>query len=138
MQSSGFKQTTLDFVATKREAGESKYSFKKLFKFAITTLCSFSDMPLKVGLYSGMVAAFLGTVLMVYTLIMKFAYGAPSGYSTIIVALCFLFALTLVVIGIIGQYIAILFTEIKDRPIYIVRSVISNDTVDDSKEQNEI
>ena len=63
---------------------------------------------------------------MVYTIINKFINHVPAGYSTIIVVLCFMFAVTLIVIGIIGEYIAILFAEVKDRPIYIVREVIND------------
>ena len=74
-------------------------------------------------MYSGLFVAICGFILMIVTIINKIVNGAPSGYSTIIVALCFMFAVTLVVIGIIGEYIAVLFAEIKDRPIYIVRDV---------------
>ena len=55
---------------------------------------------------------------MVYTLFTR--AGAPSGYATIVVLICFMFAMLFVIVGIIGEYIAILFTELKDRPVYIV------------------
>ena len=55
---------------------------------------------------------------MIYTLCTR--KGAPSGYATIVVLICFMFAMMFVIIGIIGEYIAILFTELKDRPVYIV------------------
>ena len=126
VQSVGFKKTTLEFSAGKRAAGESKYNIKKLIKFSINALCSFSDLPLKMGIYSGCSVAFLGVILMFYTIIKKFVNHVPAGYSTIIVALCFMFAVTLIVIGIIGEYIAILFAEVKCRPIYIVREVLNN------------
>ena len=126
VQSVGFEKTTLEFSAGKRTAGESKYNIKKLIKFSINALCSFSDLPLKLGIYSGCGVAFLGFILMVYTIINKFINHVPAGYSTIIVVLCFMFAVTLIVIGIIGEYIAILFAEVKDRPIYIVREVIND------------
>ena len=54
----------------------------------------------------------------IYTLCTR--KGAPSGYATIVVLICFMFAMMFVIIGIIGEYIAILFTELKDRPVYIV------------------
>ena len=57
---------------------------------------------------------------MVYTIYTWAKYGAPSGYATIVVLICFMFAMMFVIIGIIGEYIAILFTELKDRPVYIV------------------
>lgn len=123
VQSIGFRKTTLEFEARKREAGESKYSIRKLLKFSMNALCSFSDMPLKLGMYSGLFVALCGFILMVVTIINKIVNGAPAGYSTIIVVLCFMFAVVLMVIGIIGEYIAVLFAEIKDRPIYIVREV---------------
>ena len=128
VQSVGFKKTTLEFKAAKREAGESKYNIRKLLKFSINTLCSFSDLPLKLGVYSGCVVALCGFILMIYTIIEKLVHNAPAGYSTIIVALCFMFAVTLIVIGIIGEYIAILFAEVKNRPIYIVREVLNGNS----------
>lgn len=123
VQSVGFPKTTLEFQAQKREAGESKYSIRKLTKFSMNALCSFSDLPLKLGMYSGMFVALCGFILMIFTIVNKLVNGAPAGYSTIIVVLCFMFAVVLMVIGIIGEYIAVLFAEIKDRPIYIVQEV---------------
>lgn len=123
VQSVGFRKTTLEFEARRREAGESKYSIRKLLHFSINALCSFSDLPLKLGVYSGIFVAVCGFILMLFTIVNKIVNGAPAGYSTIIVALCFMFAVTLLVIGIIGEYIAVLFAEIKDRPIYIVQDV---------------
>lgn len=121
VQSAGFRKTTLPFEAKSRIAGESKYNIGKLLRFSITTLCSFSDMPLKLGVYSGLLVAFFGLILMVYTIVNKVLYHVPSGYSTIIVAMSFMFAIVLMVIGVIGQYISVLFAEIKNRPIYIVK-----------------
>ena len=121
VQSVGFAKTTLTYEAKNRVAGKSKYSISKLMRFSATVICSFSDFPLKLGIYSGGLVALFGVILMIYTIINKLVNGAPSGYSTIIVALCFMFAILLAVVGIIGQYIAVLFNEIKDRPIYIVQ-----------------
>ncbi len=130
VQSVGFKKTTLTFEARRREAGESKYSIRKLLHFSINALCSFSDLPLKLGVYSGCFVAFIGFVIMVFTIIDKILRGTPAGYATIIVVLCFMFAITLIVIGIIGEYISILFAEVKGRPIYIVRDRLNTDEED--------
>jgi len=127
VQSTGFNKTTLKFDAKSRIAGESKYNIKKLFHFSITTLCSFSDMPLKLGIYTGTFVGLCGIILMVYSIINKIIYDVPGGYSTIIVAMCFMFSIVLFVIGIIGQYISVLFSEIKKRPIYIVKDLINID-----------
>lgn len=118
VQNVGFKKTTIEYEARARVAGESKYSIKKLFVFSINTILCFSNMPLKLGIYAGIFSALLGLLVMIYTLFTR--RGAPSGYATIVVLICFMFAMMFALIGIIGEYIAILFTELKDRPIYIV------------------
>lgn len=118
VQNVGFKKTTIEYEARARVAGESKYSIKKLFIFSINTILCFSNMPLKLGIYAGIFSALLGFLVMIYTLCTR--RGAPSGYATIVVLICFMFAMMFLIIGIIGEYIAILFTELKDRPIYIV------------------
>ena len=63
---------------------------------------------------------FLGLLVMLETIYEWAIKGTPNGYATIVVLLCFMFAMLFVIVGIIGEYIAILFTELKDRPIYIV------------------
>ena len=118
VQNVGFKKTNIEYEARARVAGESKYSIKKLFIFSINTILCFSNLPLKLGIYAGVFSAALGVLVMVYTLCTR--QGAPSGYATIVVLLCFMFAMMFLLIGIIGEYIAILFTELKDRPVYII------------------
>ncbi len=121
VQSIGFNRTVLEYEARPRFAGESKYSLKSLLKFSINTILCFSDMPLKLGIYSGCAVAFFGLLMVVYTIWTWFQYGTPSGYATIVVLISFMFAMLFIIVGIIGEYIAILFAEMKDRPIYIVK-----------------
>lgn len=123
IQNVGFERTTIEFEAKKRVAGESKYSLKKLFKFSINTLFSFSDMPLKLGIYTGAITALFGVILMIYTIVNKILFDVPGGYSTIIVFMSFMFAVLMIIVGVIGEYISILFAEIKERPIYLVDEV---------------
>ena len=117
VQSVGFNRTTIQYEARPRFAGESKYSLRSLFRFSINTILCFSDMPLKLGIYS-----VFGLLMMAYTIWTWAKYGTPSGYATIVVLMSFMFAMLFVIVGIIGEYIAILFSELKDRPIYIVKS----------------
>ena len=121
VQSVGFEKTVLEYEARPRFAGESKYSLKSLLKFSINTILCFSDLPLKLGIYSGICVAAFGLIMMIYTIWTWFHYGTPSGYATIVVLMSFMFAMLFVIVGIIGEYIAILFAEMKDRPIYIVK-----------------
>jgi len=118
VQSIGFARTTIAYEAHDRVAGESKYSIRKLFAFSMNTIMCFSNLPLRLGIYAGIFAALFGVAVMVYTLCTR--QGAPSGYATIVMVNCFMFAILFVIVGIIGEYIAILFSELKDRPIYIV------------------
>ena len=116
----GFNKTTIEYEAHERVAGSSKYSIRKLLRFSYDALCSFSDIPLRLGIYSGFVAGLIGVIIMIYSIVQKIVYGAPAGYSTLIVVVCFMFMVTLFSIGIIGQYLSVLFLEVKDRPIYLV------------------
>ncbi len=118
VQNIGFQKTNIEYEAHDRVAGESKYSIRKLFAFSVNTILCFSNLPLKLGIYAGIFAALMGVIVMIYTLCTR--QGAPSGYATIVILNCFMFAILFVIVGIIGEYIAILFSEMKDRPIYIV------------------
>jgi len=117
VQNIGFQKARIEYEAHDRVAGESKYSIQKLLAFSINTIMCFSNLPLKLGIYAGIFAA-LGVAVMIYTLCTR--QGAPSGYATIVILICFMFAMLFVIVGIIGEYIAILFSELKDRPVYIV------------------
>lgn len=118
VQNVGFRKTTIEYVAQARVAGESKYSIRKLFQFSVNTIVCFSNLPLKLGVFAGVFAALMGLIVLIYTLFTR--NGAPSGYATIVILNCFMFAVLFLIVGIIGEYLSILFTEIKDRPIYIV------------------
>lgn len=120
VQSIGFRQGIIEYEAQDRVAGHSKYSLRKLFTFSMNTIMCFSNLPLKLGMYAGVGAALLGVAVMIYTLCTR--QGAPSGYATIVILNCFMFAVLFVIVGIIGEYMAILFCELKDRPIYIVEN----------------
>ncbi len=120
VQNVGFRKDIICYEAAPRAAGRSHYSMKKLFVFAMNTIMCFSNMPLKLGIFSGLGSGFLGLLVLIYTLVTR--KGAPSGYATIVVLLCFMFAVLFIVVGIIGEYVAVLFEELKDRPIYIVEN----------------
>lgn len=120
VQNIGFRRTTIEYEARNRVAGESKYSIKKLITFSMNTIMCFSNLPLKLGIYAGGFAGVPGIIMMIYTIWSWAEVGTPSGYATTIVLICFMFAILFLIVGIIGNYIAILFAELKDRPIYIV------------------
>ena len=133
VQSVGFKSTIIEYTAAERAGGESHYSIKKLLKFSIGTIVCFSNFPLKIGIYAGFISALAGIIVLIYSICT--ISGAPSGYTTLVTLMCFMFALLFIVIGVIGQYIAVIFSELKDRPLYIIDKKINfgEDNRDDKK-----
>ena len=131
VQSLGYRCCAIEYRAGRRVSGESHYSLPRLIHFSVTTLCGFSDVPLKLGIYAGLLAGGLGVILMVYSIVKRLFFNdTVDGYTTIVVALCFLFALTLLVIGIIGEYVSVLMQELKGRPIYLVEELVNFDRRD--------
>lgn len=133
VQNIGFRRTNLSYEAAPRVAGKSHYSIKKLWRFSVETIVCFSNIPLKLGIYAGFLSGGLGVLLIMYTLLTR--QSAPSGYATIVIVLCFMFAVLFLLLGIIGEYIAILFSEMKDRPIYIVADRHSAKTAGGEKDE---
>jgi glycosyltransferase, group 2 family len=125
VQNVGFNTTNIEYEAGKRFAGKSKYSIKKLFRFSMNTIMTFSNLPLKLGIYAGGMAAFLAIIMMIYTIVSFIRVGTPSGYATTICLICFMFSVLFFIVGIIGEYLGIILSEIKDRPIYIVEEKLN-------------
>jgi len=116
----GFKKVSLAYVAAQRKTGESKYPLHKLISLSVTAVATLSKLPLKVGIYIGLISGFLSVLLAIYSLIMKIVDQPVSGYTTIVVFLGIMFSIQFVILGVLGEYIGFLFDEQKKRPIYIV------------------
>ncbi len=128
VQNVGFKKTRLEFEASARVAGESNYNIKSLIALSLNAICNFSDAPLKMGIYAGGISLIAAFILIVYSIVQFFIDDtAPNGYSTIIVTLCFMFGVLFIILGFISEYLAIIFAEVKNRPIYIIDSIITKD-----------
>ena len=125
VQNIGFKKTSIEYEAHDRAAGVSKYNFKRLVKFSISALISFSDVPLRIATWCGAVAAFFSLLVIVYTVVSYFVTGTPDGYATTIVVICGLFMVVFFLLGIIGEYLATILAEVRRRPIYLVRDVLN-------------
>ena len=124
----GFNNTTLDYVAPERAAGESHYSLFKLMRLSTSAVASFSKTPLKIGIYSGFVFVVISILMIVYSLVMWIIDKPVSGYTTLIIFLCAFAGIQLLVIGAIGYYIGFIFDEVKQRPIFIIKNIISNES----------
>lgn len=116
----GFKQIYIPYVAQKRFSGQSKYTFKKMAKLAISGITSFSVKPLYFAVYLGFLFSFL-SVLYVPYVILAFIRGTEiSGWASLIMTIVFFGGLNLIILGIIGIYIGKIFKQTKNRPDYIV------------------
>jgi glycosyltransferase involved in cell wall biosynthesis len=117
----GFKKIAVPFDVQDRRAGTSKWRLGKLTELAITGLTSFSDIPLRIWGFIGFVISTLALIYAVYFLTYTLIYGADlPGFPSIIVAVMFLGGIQLLSIGIMGEYIARIFTEVKQRPKYLI------------------
>lgn len=123
----GFNSTTMEYVAPERAGGESHYSLMKLMRLSFEAIASFSKTPLKIGIYSGLVFGLMSVLLIIYSIIMWIVDKPISGYTTLIIFLSAFASILLIVIGLIGYYIGLIFDEVKQRPTYIIQNIISNE-----------
>lgn len=123
----GYKGICIEFNHGERVAGTTKWSFFKLFNYAIEGITSFSNSPLRLATYAGLFIAFTAFIYLVYIIFNTVLYGnAVEGWSSTVCIILFLGGVQLLFLGIIGEYIGRIYTESKRRPNYIVREVIEN------------
>ena len=124
----GFVQHEFHFVAPPRFAGTSKFSVKKMMRFALDGITAFSRVPLRLALYIGLLCGLLSLIMIGHILFVHFfSDNVISGWATLGVAIFFLGGIQLVGIGIIGEYVGRIFEEVKQRPLYWVKDAINCD-----------
>jgi polyisoprenyl-phosphate glycosyltransferase len=117
----GFRQTSVTYVRDVRQAGETKYPLKKMLRFALNGLMSFSLVPLQLASYLGFLISSIGFFYIVYAIGLKlFTDQVVLGWTSVMVAVLFLGGVQLVSLGIIGEYIGRIYEEVKQRPLYVV------------------
>lgn len=117
----GFHQTGVEYKRSARYAGETKYPFKRMLKFALDAITSFSYFPLQLATYLGFIAAGLSILAIPVVIAMRLAGSqAFFGQATTLIAVLFLGGVQLISLGILGEYIGRLYDEAKGRPLYIV------------------
>lgn len=118
----GFDTKWLEYENVERAAGETKWSFWKLFGYAIEGIVSFSTMPLKIATVVGCIVSAMALIYMVVRVIIAMIIGNPvAGYPSLLAIILGLGGVTLLALGIIGEYIARTYEQVKQRPIYIQR-----------------
>lgn len=116
----GFKQTFVEFEVQPRKSGKTKFSFGKLFKFAMSNLTSFTNIPMQLITFMGLIFLILAIVLAIITLTHFFTGTAQAGFSTVILLILIIGSFLMLGLGIIGYYISKIYEEIKFRPRYII------------------
>lgn len=117
----GFKSKGVPFEVADRAFGTSKFSYRKLTRFALDGLMSFSTLPLKVWSYIGMMVSLFALIMAIYFLIETVVRGIDvPGFASLIVSIMFFGGIQLLSLGILGEYIGRIFAEVKRRPLYLI------------------
>lgn len=125
----GFKTTSVEFVRNPRFAGETKYSFAKMLKLALDGIFSFSYKPLKIASFLGGSISLVSLIYLVFVVHQRiFTNNTISGWTSTMAVLLFLCGTILVVLGIIGEYMARIYEEVKARPIYVIKDIVGIDS----------
>jgi polyisoprenyl-phosphate glycosyltransferase len=121
----GFDQTGVTYVRDERYAGATKYSLRRMMRFALDGIVSFSTAPLRLTLNVGFVVSVLAFLVGIGAIVAKLAgvFTVP-GWASIVVVLAFLGGVQLTVLGVMGEYVAQIHQEVKRRPLYLVRDLV--------------
>jgi len=118
----GFRQVGVPYVRPVRAAGSSSWPYRRLLRFALDGMTSFSTRPLRVWTYVGVSAALLALLFATIIVVRVLVVGRDvPGYASLMVAILFAFALQMIALGVLGEYIGRMYQEVKGRPIYLVR-----------------
>lgn len=122
----GFETYYMPYEVQARNSGESKWSFWKLFSYAVEGFVSFSTFPLKLATYAGIIASFSSILYLIIVILQKLIFSIDvPGYTTIVVLILFIGGVQLLILGIIGEYLARIYLQGKNRPIYIEKEYLS-------------
>jgi polyisoprenyl-phosphate glycosyltransferase len=117
----GFTQTAIGYDRDPRYAGETKYPFRKMLRFSLDAILSFSHTPLQLSTYLGFLISSVALLAIPVVIILRLLHSYLPGFSTITIAILLLGGIQLIAIGVIGEYVARIYDEVKRRPLYVVR-----------------
>ncbi|MCI8992669.1 MAG: glycosyltransferase family 2 protein [Eubacterium sp.] len=135
----GFRTKWLEYENVERAAGETKWSFWGLFRYSIEGIVAFSTAPLVLASLVGLIFCLIAFVFLVFIIVRRLVFGDPvDGWASIVSIILFLGGLQLLCIGILGQYLAKMYLEAKNRPVYLVgKTNIDQPEQTENKEQTE-
>src|SRR6516162_373017 len=117
----GFTQTAVPYERGARHAGETKYTVRKMLRFSVDAIASFSHLPLQLATYAGLVSAGVAFIAIAVVLVLRLVDSYLPGFSSITIAVLLLGGIQLIALGVIGEYVGRIYDEVKHRPLYIVR-----------------
>ncbi|MDH3244045.1 MAG: glycosyltransferase family 2 protein [Saprospiraceae bacterium] len=117
----GFRQTSVTYNAELRHSGKSKYSFAKMLRFALDGITSFSSRPLQLSFYLGLIVSLLGFIYGIYIILAYLQGQTIPGWTSLLLVLLIIGGVILINLGIVGEYIARIFNEVKARPHYFIK-----------------
>lgn len=121
----GFRTTVVDYRVQPREQGKSSFNTWKLWNFALEGITSFSTVPLRIWTYIGGGVSLLAFFSALYLIVKTLVFGVDTpGYASLMVVVLFAAGVQLIGIGVLGEYVGRVFSEVKRRPSYLVREVI--------------
>jgi dolichol-phosphate mannosyltransferase len=126
----GFRSTAVEYVREERFAGETKYPLKKMLRFSMDGITSFSYKPLKLATYLGFIISLASFIYLMISLGQRlFTTSTVAGWSSLIACLLLLNGVILIILGILGEYVGRIYDETKNRPLYILRDKQKADSV---------
>lgn len=117
----GFTQTAVPYERDARHAGETKYTLRKMLRFSLDAIASFSHLPLQLATYIGMISAGVAFIAIPVVIGLRLVDSYLPGFGSITIAILLLGGIQLIAIGVIGEYVGRIYDEVKHRPLYIVR-----------------
>ncbi|HEX4563386.1 MAG TPA: glycosyltransferase family 2 protein [Solirubrobacteraceae bacterium] len=117
----GFTQTAVYYEREPRHAGETKYTVRKMLRFSLDAIASFSHVPLQLATYAGMLSAGVAFIAIPVVILLRLFDSYLPGFSSITIAILLLGGIQLIALGVIGEYVGRIYDEVKHRPLYIVR-----------------
>lgn len=124
----GFRQTAVYYDRPERFAGETHYPLRKMIRFALDGIASFSTVPLRIAVWLGVFAGVVGVLVAIWAAYAKFvAHATLPGWTALMVAICLASSAQLLMIGVLGDYIGRIYEEVKRRPLYIVQDLVNVD-----------
>ncbi len=118
----GFRQTFIEYDRDERQAGQTGYTYRKMLRFALDGITGFSDLPLKIVTYFGFLVSGFAFLVTVYALYSRFVLKVyEPGWTSLILSVLFIGGIQMIAVGIIGEYLSRMNSNIRNRPLYIVK-----------------